>query len=235
MAVKKRATGAACVALGLLSTWDQAKADDFTFNGTLTPTTNLSDIWFVTSIGACQGGGTFSAEIAPSMPANVTTPFSVTISGVPSGLRNPGDPLEFTIAALYDVTNDGVSVAYDDNTASGFFSTDPLPTWGGSPTLPGYNGHVYYGYTGDTEPGVAADLQSGNYNDILNGELTALGGPYIQSPPTISTFTMVDFSGASNGGTGTIIEVVPEPVAISILAPGILGWCMTRPRRKPVR
>ena len=31
MAGKKGATSAACVALGLMCTWDQAKADDFTF------------------------------------------------------------------------------------------------------------------------------------------------------------------------------------------------------------
>jgi hypothetical protein len=234
MGKKSKVVGSTCLAVGLLCSWDTAQAAQFTFTGSITPTHDLTDIYFVCSIGACQGGGTFASEIAASMPANVSTPFSVTINGVPNGLRNPGDPLNFTIASVYDPVNGGVSVAYDSNQAAALLAASPAPDWNGD-FLPATNGNgsVYFQSVNISEADVATGLENGTFDSVLIGEYPGLA-PLTVTPPQLANFTLVDFSDASNGGTGTIVETVPEPAILVNLIPAAAAIMLKRRRRKQI-
>lgn len=212
-----KTAGVACLAAGLVSTWDAspAHAASYEFSGEITPSTSLSDVYFLFSVGTCQpGGGVFAQEISTFLPANTVTSFDITFNSIADGLGG-GDG--FAIAGLYDVGNGGVSLSYDPTWATLTLEQNPAPEWNGN-WLP-IGGSIEYF---NDESDVAASLQSG-----------LAGGPPFdpgQSPfPGISTdpsnpsdFTMIDFSGASYGGSGSVVEVVPEPASWCALASGAI-------------
>lgn len=220
-----KVAGVACAAAGLVSTWDvsPAGAADYSFSGQITPTTDLTSVYFLFAVGICAGGGVFSQRIANFMPANTTTAFNINFSSLPDNL---GGLEGFDVFGLYDPVNGGVAMGYDPALASFVLSQDPAPSWSdtavpvwGSPG-PGYQ------YIGASESDVASALQLGTSIGIL-----PLGDPFpggISDPSAPSEFTLIDFSGASAGGTGFVVQDVPEPGSLSLLAAGTavlsFGW-----------
>jgi hypothetical protein len=99
---------------------------------------------------------------------------------------------------------------------------------------------------------VAAGLQSGTYNGASlddsnsggleidpNGNLYGWNGDPIGYFSQISTdplapaaFTLIDFSGASNGGSGFAVEVVPEPASLSLMTAGTAFLLLGRFRKR---
>jgi hypothetical protein len=233
----------ACLAAGLVSTWDatSAPAAEYSFSGAITPTHDLSDVFFIFALGPCSpGGGVFSKKIADFLPANTTTPFNITLHSMPGGL---GVGSGFTILALYDTVNNGVAVGYDPGQAATILAQSPAPTWDGG-FLPGANsfgGGIFYGYIGAGESDVSTDLQSGTYGGISMDDAKT-GGPFApvgsrfpgvsSDPVTSSAFTLIDFSGASNGGGGFVIETVPEPATFSFMAAGAAFLLFGRSRKQ---
>lgn len=209
--------GAACLAAGLVSTWDvsSVQAADYTFSGEITPTHDLSAVYFLFTVGTCSpGGGVFAQKIADSLPANTTTPFDITLHSIPDGL---GLGEGYTVVALYDPTNGGVALGYDSDWAASTLAISPAPEWNGY-WLPIGGSIMSFAYESD----IAASLQNGLSTGPPFGP-AGMPFPVISTDPlTPSTFTLVDYSAASNGGSGTIMEVVPEPSAFSLLATGAI-------------
>ncbi len=235
--------GAVCLAAGLISSWDTpALAQSFsaTFSGEITPAQNLSDVYFLFAAGPCAPA--YSKEIAALIPANTTTSFSITLNSIYSidGV-NPYVGNSFTVVGLYDTASGGVSLGFNQNAAADILSQSPAPGFSG-PWTQGYGGPPgLYQPNGVTESEVASSLQSGTYNgasldDSSSGGLyidpsaglyyweSYPGGYYSQistDPLNPSTFPLVNFSGASAGGSGSVVEVVPEPATIPFFAAGL--------------
>ena len=165
------------------------------------------------------------------MPGNTTTSFNLNFDSVPDNL---GGVEGFTVLALYDTANGGVAMGYDPSLASFILSQSPAPIWDGT-SVPvwGGPGGPGYQYIGSSESDVAGALQLG-----LSPSLAPVGNPFpsgISSDPSAPTdFTLIDFSGASSGGTGMVLQATPEPGTFTILAAasGILsfGWLSRRRR-----
>jgi hypothetical protein len=228
-----KTAGVACLAAGLVSTWDtsSAQAGQYTFSGEITPANDLSDVYFLFAIGTCSpGGGVFSEKIADFLPANTTNSFNITFNSIPDGL---GAGEGYTVIALYDVANGGVALGYNSNQATTILAQSPAPTWSGD-FLPGANsfgGGIYYGYIGASESDVTTALQSGL---AAGAPLSPIGSrfPGISTYPSApSTFTLIDYSGASNGGGGFVVEAVPEPAALSLMAAGAAFLLLGRFRK----
>jgi hypothetical protein len=226
-----KTAGATCALAGLISTWDSTAEAQYNISGAITPTSNLSDVYFIFTVGLCYpGGGTFDQEIASFIPANTTYSFNLSFDSIPAGLPLNG----FTVLGLYDTVNGGVSIGYDANQAADVLAASPAPEWN-SPSLPAgsaSDGSVYYQYVGASESDAANALAGG-----LSGgsPLTAAGNPFpglSTDPLNPSSFALIDFSGASNGGSGYAVEVVPEPSVTAFLAAGSalfsFGWLRRR-------
>ena len=237
------AISATCAVAGLVSTWDTpAQAQNsFSFSGAITPTHDLTSVYFLFAAGICSpGGGVFAKEIAAFLPANVTTTFNITLSSVPGEFLNegPSPSYSYTIAGLYDTSGD-VTVAYDPSQAANVLAVDPAPQWTDN-LLPAWGGGlgVWYRPQPGTEADTAAALQSGSFNGIsmndalVNGPLAASGSPFPYEVYNGSTsdFTLVDFSGAALGGSGYITQV-PEPTTTALFAAGA-GFLSSRLLRR---
>ena len=247
-----KTTRVVCLAAGLASTWDVGMAQSFppystpaspySFTGEITPTHDLTAVYFLFSAGPCSPA--YSKKIAAFVPGNTTTSFDITLNSIYAY----GDYVEagyrFSVISLYDSVNGGVSLGFDPTIAASILGESPVPDFNG-PWTSGY------GSTGD-ESLIAARLQSGIYNGASLDDSSAGGlidpnaGLYYISDPLpagyysqISTdplapaaFTLIDFSGASSGGSGFVVEVVPEPATISYLATGAallsFGWLRRR-------
>lgn len=243
-----KAASATCLAAGLISTWDApANAQSFpiTFTGAITPTENLSDVYFVLASGGCAPA--YNKLIANFIPANTTTTFSITFNSIYSvdGGVTPWVGNYFTVMGVYDTVNGGVSLGFDPTVGASILSQSPAPGYDNAPWTYGYN-------TTASESAVASILESGMYNgqsldDSSNGGLVdpndgtyywwpspGNGASYYSQistdPNNPSDFTLVDFSGASSGGSGYAVEVVPEPTMVSLLALGLFsyGWLRRR-------
>jgi hypothetical protein len=229
--------GVSCVAAGLVSTWDAtpAQAGPYTFTGQITPANNLFDVYFLFAIGSCSpGGGTFAQKISDFIPANATYSFNLTFNSVPDGLDYG---YGYAIAGLYDTNNGGVSLSYSPGWAAATLAVSPAPEWNGY-WLPIGGSIMSFAYETD----VAAALSSGTNNGVAmndarsGGPFSPLGTPfpgYSTDLSAPSDFTLVNFSGAAFGGSGFVVEVVPEPSTISLLAAGIglLSFGFFRPRK----
>jgi len=238
-----KTTGVACVTAGLLSTWDasQAHAAPYTFSGEITPTLDLSDVYFLFAAGPCAPA--YSKKISDFLPANTTTSFSITLNSIYAidGNDYVGD--RFSIVALYDSVNGGVSLGFDPTQAANILATSPAPDFNGPWTI-GYGGNGVFNPFGVDESVVADTLQSGTYNGVSLDDSSS-GGLQIDpntgwpspvnyysqistDPLAPAAFTLINFSGASAGGSGFVVEVVPEPATISYLAIGAallsFGW-----------
>ena len=220
---------------GLVSTWDaSAIAQSYNFSGEITPTADLSDVYFLFAVGVCSpGGGVFTQEISSFIPANTTYSFNLSFDSIPAGF-DTGDG--YTIVGLYNVANGGVSLGYDSGEAAGVLAVSPAPTWNGTflPSITPYNGDLYYQYVA-SESDMAAAIQNGFSS---GSPLTPWGLPFpgiSTDPSNPSSITLIDFSGASNGGSADVVEVVPEPGVFSVLNSGAaLFSCIyfgRRPRR----
>jgi hypothetical protein len=237
--------GAACLAVGLVSTWDTpANAQAYpsspiSFTGAITPSENLYDVYFLLAAGPCAPA--YSKLIAGFVPANTTTTFDITINSIYSydGVT-PWVGNNFTVVGLYDTVNGGVSLGFDPAQAANILSTSPSPDFNGPWTV-GYGPNGAYNSGGVQEPAVAGPLASGTYdgqslNDSSSGglEIDPNDGNYYSpistDPNNPSDFTLVDFSGASPGGSGYAVEVVPEPSVVSFMALSLLscGWLLRR-------
>jgi hypothetical protein len=248
-----KAAGAACLAAGLISTWDApASAQSFSesFTGAITPSENLYDVYFILAAGPCSPA--YNELVANFIPANTTTTFNITINSIYSfdGVT-PNVGNYFTVMGLYDTVTGGVSLGFNPTVGASILSENPAPDYD--------NGGWTYGYnTTPTESAVASMLESGTYtdqppysggslNDSSDGGLVdpnagtyyywpspSTGGSYYSTistdPNNPSDFTLVDFSGASSGGSGYAVEVVPEPTTVSLLALSLLscGWLRRR-------
>jgi hypothetical protein len=185
-------------------------------------------VYFLISAGPCAPA--YSKKISDFLPANTTTSFTITLNSIYAigGTDYIGD--KFAIVALYDPLNGGVSLGFDSARAASILAESPAPDFTGPWTI-GYGGNGAYNPNGVEESVVADALQSGTYNGVslddsnsgglqidpntpiyntMTGAVTT--GEYF---PTISTnalapaaFTLVNFSGASAGGSGNLIEVV---------------------------
>ncbi len=202
---------------GLVSTWDvcPAQAAQYTFSGDVTPTTSLTDVYFLFSVGSCSpGGGVFAQKISDFLPANTTTPFNVSFASIPDGL---GAGEGYAIAALYDPNNGGVSLSYTPAWAASRIGGSAAPEFNANWRQIG-GGILAFTYESD----VAAALQNGL---AAGAPFSPAGLPFpgtSTDPSAPSAFTLVDFSGASNGGSGTVLEVVPEPASFFPLAAGLM-------------
>jgi hypothetical protein len=240
--------GAACLAAGLVSTWDGGTANAAqSFSGEITPTHDLTAVYFLFASGPCTPA--YSRKISDFVAANTTTDFYITFNSF--GLDSyVGD--RFAIVALYDTVNGGVSLGFDPAAATDILATSPAPDFNGPWTI-GYGSFDrYYNAGGVEEAIVAAALQTGSYNgesldDSHSGGLQIdpnssvrfwiPGEPKYFSqistdPLAPAAFTLINFSGASAGGSGFVVEVVPEPATISFLATGAsllsFGWLRRR-------
>ncbi|MDR3457067.1 MAG: PEP-CTERM sorting domain-containing protein [Verrucomicrobiae bacterium] len=221
--------GAACVTAGLVSTWDTpADAQGYSFTGSITPTHDLSDVYFIFAIGNCSGGGTYAQKISDFIAANTTDNFNLTFNNIPDGLQNNGQR-GYAIAGLYDPVNGGVSLSYDANQGANLLAVSPAPSWDGYwlPTSNDGNGYSIMSFAYEAD--IAAALSGGSV------PFTPLGTPFpgvSTDPSSPSSFTLINFSSPANGGGGFIVEVVPEPATISSLAIGTallsLGWLRRR-------
>lgn len=240
-----KTAGAACLAVGLVSTWDTpANAQSFpiTFTGAITPNENLYDVYFILAAGQCSPA--YNKLISDYIPANTTTTFSITFNSIYSvdGGVTPWVGNNFTVMGLYDTVNGGVSLGFDPTEASSILGTSPAPGYDNAPWTSGYN-------TSSTESAAASVLESGTYggqplDDSSNGGLVdPNAGSYYYwpgygtdfysqisiDPNNPSDFTLIDFSGASSGGSGYAVEVVPEPTTVSLLALSLLSCgCLRR-------
>jgi hypothetical protein len=237
-----KAIGATSIAIGLVSTWETPAGAQISFTGEITPTHDLTAVYFIFAVGTCSpGGGVFSKKISDFLPANTTTPFSINVSSVPANFS--GQAFGFTVAALYDTINGGVALGYVPGQADNILAQSPAPEWIGN-ALPvwSFGGNdVFYATQPATESQTAAALAGGSFNGITlddaltGGPLFTSGGPFDFSVPnsgTVSDFTLVDFSGASLGGTGFAVEVVPEPGTVSLFVASFAllgcGWLRRR-------
>jgi len=199
----------------------------------------MSDVYFLFAAGPCAPA--YSKEIAAFIPANTTTSFSITLNSIYSydGVT-PYVGNSFTVIGLYDTANGGVSLGFNQNAAGDILSQSPAPGFSG-PWTQGYGPQGIYQPSGVSESTVAGALQSGTYNgasldDSGSGGLyidpnaglyywnSYPGGYYSQistDPLNPSGFTLVDFSGASAGGSGSVVEVVPESATIPFFAAGL--------------
>ena len=220
--------GTTCMAAGLVSTWETPAGAQISFSGEITPTHDLTAVYFIFAVGTCSpGGGVFSKKISDFLPANVTSSFNIDVTSVPANFS--GQAFGFTVAALYDTPNGGVTLGYIPGQAENIVAQSPAPDWTGN-ALPAWSfggQDVFYANQPATESATATALASGSYNGISLDD-ALMGGPFFPSgspfdfsiPGTQSDFTLVDFSSASSGGSGFAIEVVPEPTALSLLAAG---------------
>ncbi|MDR3458730.1 MAG: PEP-CTERM sorting domain-containing protein [Verrucomicrobiae bacterium] len=229
-----KAARAACLVTGLVSTWDLSADAQTTFNGAITPTHDLASVYFLFAGGMCAAP--YARKIADFIPGNTTTSFSVTFNSI-TPTSNVGN--YFAILGVYDTVNGGVSLGFDPTEAAAILGQSPAPDFNG-PWV--YNTEAAAG----TEASIAAELQSGIHNgasidDAANvyglvdpnqglsmyfWETPGAGadGAYFSQistdPANPATFTLLNFSGASAGGGGSVVEVVPEPGTLSLLAAG---------------
>ena len=222
-----------CLAAGLFSTWDAvpAQAGEYTFSGEITPTSNLTNVYFLFAVGSFSpGGGVFAQQIADFAPANATTPFTISFNSIPDGL---GTGEGCTVVALSDTWDGSVALGYDPTQAADVTAIIPAPMWDGY-WLPASNGSLYYRffvYESDVAAALLSDLATG-------APFSPVGAPFPEvstDPSNPSTFTLVDFCRASYGGSGFVVEVVPEPASFSILAAGLILYSFGRyfrPRTK---
>src|SRR5882672_3559945 len=132
MKASLKTAGAACLAAGLVSTWDvgMAQTSPYTFTGEITPTHDLTAVYFLFAAGPCTHA--YSKKISDFVSANTTTAFSITFNsiGVDSSV---GD--RFAIVALYDSVNGGVSLGFDPSAAADILATTPSPDFNGLWTI----------------------------------------------------------------------------------------------------
>ena len=245
-----KTAGAACLAVGLVSTWDTpANAQPYpsapvSFSGAITPNENLYDVYFIMAAGPCSPA--YSKLIADYIPANTTTAFNITFNSIYSyDGATPWVGNYFTVMGLYDTVNGGVSLGFNPTVGASILSQNPAPSYDNAPWTYGYN-------TTPDESTAASILESGMYSgqsldDSANGGLVdpndgtyyywpspAAGGSYYSQistdPNNPSGFTLIDFSSASPGGSGYAVEVVPEPSTVSLLTLSLLscGWLRRR-------
>lgn len=252
-----KTTGAACLAVGLVSTWDVGMAQPFpapplSFSGEITPTYNLIDVYFLLAAGTSAPA--YSKKIADFVPGGTTTSFNITLDSIYSyDGTTPYVGDHFAIIGLYDSINGGVSLGFDPTQAANILATSPAPDFNGPWTI-GYGAGGAFNPNGVDEPVVAAALQSGTYNggsldDSSSGGLQIDPNASVEfwlpnqvnyysqistDPQNPSPFTLVDFSGASAGGGGFVVEDVPEPTTISFLAAGIGIFSFAWLRRRNV-
>jgi hypothetical protein len=221
--------GTVCVAAGLISTWDAPTAHaSQSFYGEITPTHDLTAVYFLFAAGPCAPA--YSKKIADFIPANTTTAFNITLNSI-TPASYIGD--RFTIVALYDSVNGGVSLGFDPTQGTNILATSPAPDFNGSWTI-GYGSTGYNG-SGVDESVVAAALQSGTYNGVSLDDSQS-GGLEIDpnasvrywipdepkyysqistNPSAPAAFTLINFSAAAYGGSGFILEVVPPTLESS--------------------
>jgi hypothetical protein len=218
----KKMLAVACAATGLMGTWDAAQADPTTFSGTLTPSQDLSNVYFLFTTGACSAFD-FAAKIADHLSANVTTPYSVTMDIDPK-LREGTSIFEhFMIAGIYNTTTGGVTLSYNNQAAPTLLSLKP--SWGVS-GLPVFGDPGVAFDATNSEATVAADLEAGlsaTQPNVLTLPLADSVG--VSIPLSASSFTLISYSAAASAGTGTLTSVVttPEPAAaLSLFTGGTL-------------
>lgn len=222
-----KTAGAVCLVAGLVSTWDvgTAQAAPYTFTGEITPTHDLSDVYFLFSVGTCSpGGGVFAQKISDFLPANTTTPFNLSFDSIPDGL---GAGYGYAIAGLYDTSNGGVSLSYDPSWAADTLAVSPAPEWNGY-WLPIGGSIMSFAYESDVATALQSGLSTGAPFDPGQSPFPGIS----TDPFAPSTFTFVNFSGASNGGSGFIVEVVPEPASLSLMAAGTAFLLLGRFRKQ---
>jgi hypothetical protein len=240
-----KTAGVAGLTAGLISTWDVGMAQTFppgsmpaaplTFTGEITPTHDLTAVYFLFAAGPCAPA--YSKKIADFIPANTTTDFNITLNSIYAYSDANGNTVwvgdRFSVIGLYDSVNGGVSLGFDPTQGANILAESPALDFNGSWT-------IGYGSTGD-ESLIASRLQSGIYNGASLDDSSAGGlidpnasvlfwlpdqiAYYSQistDPLAPAAFTLVDFSGASAGGSGFVVEVVPEPATVSFLAAGAL-------------
>ncbi len=174
-----KTAGAACLAAGLVSTWDtQVEAQvpwypgstpgpAYSFSGEISPTQNLYDAYFIFACGPCNPP--YAALISDYIAAGTTLSFNVTINtwDTPSGAPSVGN--HFAIAAVYDPTTSGVTLGMDPTQAanpisqgasfSGGVWSDGYSAY--QPPNPAYPPGVLPRSTDEST--VAATLESGSY------------------------------------------------------------------------
>lgn len=205
-------------------------AAPLSFTGEITPTLDLAAVYFLFAAGPCSPA--YSKKIADFIPANTTTAFNITLNSIYAYGSDVWVGHRFSVIGLYDSVNGGVSLGFDPAVATtNILAQSPAPEFNG-PWTSGY------GSTGD-ESLIANRLQSGFYNgasldDSSAGGLidpnasvlfwlpdqTAYYSQISTDPQASAAFTLINFSGASAGGSGFVVEVVPEPATISYLAAG---------------
>ncbi|MDR3458731.1 MAG: PEP-CTERM sorting domain-containing protein [Verrucomicrobiae bacterium] len=237
---------AACVAAGLVSTWDLGVANAAqSFSGEITPTHDLSSVYFLFSTGGCVPT-VYSKKIGDFLAANTTTAFNFTLNAAPD--YDAGQSYGFTVIGVYDTVNGGVALGYDPTQAANILAQSTPPQWVNDfiPRWSSISG-VTLGEDGFglSEASAAAALAAGIFNGTamddahLSGAVHAYAGPfpfYQQGDLPPSSFTLLDFSGASFGGSGFVVQAVPEPSTIAFGATGTallsFGW---RRRRHAAR
>ncbi len=191
-----------------------AQAMDYNISGSITPDSDsLSSAYFVGMYGASDSRGYFFSRLngfsvdgspVDGFPAQEKSSFSFTAS------YDGTAPTAYTILAIHDLSNDGVtvgsnSIAYG-TTWDSLFYHDPVD--------PSYTQATF------------SSLLVGSYigsrlEQFYAGNADKLGAPMG------SNLTLINFSDASFGGSAyaslSSPSSVPEPVTILLLGLGLLG------------
>ena len=183
-----RTAGAACLAVGLVSTWDTAHAQllpefdsavwapPVSFTGQISPTENLYDVYFLYAGMECTPP--YAVLIANEISANTTLSFDVTFNSIwaPYAGASPNVGNYFAIAAVYNPTSGGVTLGMSPTPAASLISQGASFNSGewasGYSTTPPYD---YIGHGSTSESTVASTLESGTYDGYSLNE-SDLGG-----------------------------------------------------------
>ena len=202
--MKSRTLKAACLAVGLATTWGiQADAQVSQVQLTITPSNNLSHVFFL------YGSGVTSLVVStilplPNLVAGVSTTLTLSVN---STTETPS----YNVIGLYNETNKLLTLG--------------LPTYEATNVVGKKDFNTEF--SPYTEDAVASSLLSNDTTAVVN---FFHNPPYFSflSIGIGQTGQLVNFSNGADGGSMTAVAIVPEPSSFLLAGFGVLLLLMLR-------